>query len=173
MATSTKSEFEQRCQFPAVVIYDDAVTAYETLDNFVRCRTADIHAGQRGRFARSRVLDSNGSLWHLDGATVAHGDGPFWGWRLFSRSVRASPTVLSGPERADLETITRDLVRLLSIPDGLGVVVHSFCTTISRGEASRLIPHIEGATTSVDIISALLGADFPERERAFREHSAS
>lgn len=173
MANTTKSEFEQRCRFPAVVIYDDAITAYETVDNFVHCGTADIRAGQRGRFARSRVLDSDGNLWHLDGATVAHGVGPFWGWRLFHRSVRASPTVVSGPEPADLEAIKRDLVRLLPIRDGFGIVVHSFCATIRRGEARRLIPRIESAATASDIISILLGADFPERERACREHSAA
>lgn len=173
MASTTKSEFEQRCRFPAVVIYDDAVTAYETFDNFVRCGTADIRAGQRGRFARSRLLDSDGNLWHLDGATVAHGVGPFWGWRLFSRSIRASPTVVSGPEPTDIESIRRELARLLPIRDSLGVVVHSFCTTISRGEAHRLMPRIEGAATASDIISILLGADFPERERAFSEHSAT
>ena len=173
MASTNKSDFEQRCRFPAVVIYDDAVTAYETVDNFVRCRTIDIRAGQRGRFARSRLLDFYGQLWHLDGATVAHGLGLFWGWRLFSRSVRAGPTIISGPEPADLDIIRRELVRLLPIRDSLGIVVHSFCTTIRRGDARRLIPQIESATTAGDIIGALLGADFPERERVFHDQPAA
>ncbi len=167
------SQSEQQWRFPAVVIYEDAVTAYEILDSFTLCRTVDIRAGQRGRFARSRLLDCEGSLWRLDGATVAHGVGAFGGWRLFSRSIRARPTVIRGPERADIDVVRRDLVRLLPMRNSLAIVVRGFCTEIRRGAARRLIPAIETAASAADIISILLAADFPERTEVFRDQPAA
>ena len=168
MASTTQPELEERWRFPAVVIYDDAVTAYETSDNFVLCRTMDIRAGQRGRFARSRLVDSTGRLWHLDGAKVANGVGPLWGWRLFSRCVRASPVVVRGPEPADLGSIRQDLIRLVRFRASFVVVVRSFCATMSGREVSRLIPRLESAATVSDLVFVLLGGDFPERERILR-----
>ena len=173
MANPTKPELELQCRFPALVIYDDELTAYETLDYFVLCRTLDIRAGQRGRFARSRLLDYDGLLWHLDGATVAHGVGLFGGWRLLSRHVRARPTVVVGPQPADLDSVKQDLVRLLTKRDSLGIVVRSFCATIRKGEARRLIPLVESAATATEIIDTLIGANFPERQSVFGDQAGT
>jgi hypothetical protein len=167
MTSTQDSDFESRCPFPALLLYEDGMAVYESSYAFVTCGMADIRAGERGRFASSTLVDSTAQLWHLRGAEVLHGIGPCWGWNLFfNRTVRVRPTITDGPHSSDLEFLRREVVSRLSRRDAFSLEFHRFVTTVSRAASRRLLPAIQSATSTPEIISILLSADFPERERA-------
>jgi hypothetical protein len=167
MPGNQESDFESRCPFPAILLYENELAVYENSYAFVTCGMADVRAGERGRFASATLIDSTGQLWHLRGAKVLHGVGPLWGWNLFlNRSVCVRPIITGGPHTTDLEFLRREVVLRLSRRDAFSLEFHRFVTTIGRSASRRLLPAIERATSTTEIISILLSADFPERERA-------
>lgn len=169
-----QSNFEHQCNFPAVIIYDDELSLYEGSYAYITCRMTDIRAGERGRFARSSLIDSNGKMWRIQGATVLHGVGRFWGWSLFfNRTVKVSPIIMEGPFPADLELVRREVLSRLTHRDAFSIELHRFVTYVGRAAARRLVPAVERATSVPEIISVLLTADFPERERITSEANAA
>jgi hypothetical protein len=159
-------DFNENCRFPAVVLYHSGdMSVYDTCDPFVTCRRIDVKAGQRGRFARATVVDSCERSWGIDGATILHGVGPFWGYNiLMSRTVRVRPNTCSPPAAADLDWVKREVVERLS-KEGKAITVdfRGFCATIERGEALRTLRKVEGATSVPEVLTRLLAMDFPER----------
>jgi hypothetical protein len=175
MTTSGKQsdngrDFESQCPFPAAVLYEDEVNVYDAAEHYVVCRLVDIRAGQRGRFARSQLIDANGNCWQVDGARVVCGVGPFWGWNLLlSRTVRIRPNLIAGPTPVSIEALRGEVLKRLSRRDSLTITLRSFCTTIAAAATRRLTSRIQGATSAQDLIAILLSADFPERKETMSE----
>lgn len=163
MQNNRKTEFERRCRFPAMLLYDDSITAYDAMEALTLCRTIDIRRGQQGRFARSTLIDSDGHQWQLNGATIVQDVNPLLRWVLFARTVRAAPIITSGPHAADVENIRHEVLRLLTKPHSLTTVVHAFCDVFGPAQTRSIRPEIEKASSPSDIINILLSVPSPER----------
>lgn len=153
-------------RFPAVVIYDDAVTAYELPDDLMVCRKTDIKAGSAGKYAPSTIVDSNGIAWRVTGAEKLRSVGPFMGFNLFfNPSMRVRLKFDGEPKSANLEWLKDEVEKRLRQKDAFGVVLKIGATTIDSEAALALIPQVEQAGSARQVINALLAADFPERKR--------
>lgn len=153
-------------RFPAVVIYDDALTAYELGDDLMVCRTTDLKAGNAGKYAPSTIVDSDGIAWQVTGADKLRAVGPFMGFNLFfNPSLRVRLKFASAPSPANLEWLKAEVVKRLKKKDAFGVVLKIGATTIDSEPAQAIIPQVEQASSASQLISVLLAADFPERER--------
>jgi hypothetical protein len=159
--------FAENALFPVLVLYEDAeMAAYETLDGLTVCSMADLKAVTKGRFAPSKIVDSRGMIWLMNGAEKLRGEGPLWGHNLFfNQTIRVRPRTEGNPEPGDLAAIKAEILRRLEVRDSLSITVRSFCAIIGKRAALALVPEI-GRTVSIpEIIAILLSADFPERAR--------
>ena len=163
MSTNPNTKFEQLCRFPAMLLYDDSITAYDNMEGLTLCRTIDIRRGEQGRFARSTLVDSDGHQWQLQGATIVQDFHPLLRWLLFTRTVRAAPIVISGPHAVDMEKVRSDVLRLLAKPHSLTTVVQSYCDVFGPTQTHVIRPEIENASSPSDLIKILLSVPSPER----------
>ncbi|MBU4461446.1 MAG: hypothetical protein KJ579_12840 [Verrucomicrobia bacterium] len=159
------SDFNQHCRFPSVVLYRDGdMSIFDEMDALVICRGIDLKAGQRGRFARASIVDSNAMVWEVDGATKLHGVGSFWGYNLcLSQTIRVQPNVCAPPKLADLDIVKGEVVKRLGREQAVITLdLNRVCATIEHDEALRALPLIEAAASVPEIISELLAMNFPE-----------
>ncbi|MBM3845441.1 MAG: hypothetical protein FJ405_04025 [Verrucomicrobia bacterium] len=153
-------------RFPAVVVYDDGLTAYELGDDLMVCRKTDLNAGSAGKYAPSTIVDSDGVAWRVTGAEKLRAVGPFMGFNLFfNPSMRVRLKFEAAPSAANLDWLKGEVVKRLKKKDAFGVVLKIGATTIDSDPANALIPKVEQATSPSQIINVLLTADFPERQR--------
>jgi hypothetical protein len=160
-------DFDSRCRFPAIALYQEHdLSVFEALDGLVVCRKIDLKAGQRGRFGRATIVDSESMAWEMDGATKLHGVGPFWGYNIFlSQTIRVRPNITVSPKPAQIEEIKSEVAKCLRRKDAVTLVLKDYCATIGRAEAHRTVPLIEAASSIPEIIAKLLAMDFRERSR--------
>ncbi len=166
MARSTiKPRFNEQAAFPAIVLYDDGdVTILDEVDAFVTCRTIDVSVGDRGRFAKSRVVDSNGVIWPVNGASVLEGTGPFWGYKILRpRSVRVEPNIQGEPKQSNLAVIRAEICERLRAPKStITIQSKKVCSVLNHRRAIVVATAIESASAISEILLKLLSIELPE-----------
>jgi hypothetical protein len=164
---NSELEFNQGCRFPAIVLYEDGdLAVYEAQEGLTICSRTDLKAGQRGRFARATIVDSDGTAWEMDGATKLHSVGPFWGFNIFlNQSIRVLPTISAKPKPTDLDVLKSEIVKRVRNRGCVTLKLKCFCTIIEPDEARRTATAIQTACSIPEIIGKLLAMDFPEKKR--------
>jgi hypothetical protein len=163
--SSSKISFNAGAVFPVIVLYDDGdFSMYDELDAYIYCSTLDVKAGERGRFAKSRVIDSGGMIWHVKGATVLKGVGPFWGYKIiFPRTIMVEPMVQGEPTQSNLVAVRVEICKRLRARKSI-ITIQSkkVCSVLCHRRALAAAATIESASAISEILLKLLSIDSPE-----------
>src|SRR4051794_22905573 len=123
-------------RFPAVVVYEDALTVYELSDDLMVGRKSALQAGSAGKYAASTIVGSDGIAWRVIGAEKLRGVGPFLGWNLFfNPSMRVRLKFAGAPSVVNLDWLKSEVVRLLKKKDAFAVALKIGTTTIDPAPA--------------------------------------